>query len=184
MGAFISYLHLAHGINNFFVLAPNLTIYNKLIADFTPNTPKYVLQGHRRVRDRCRRRSSPATTTSARPAALFDVSCSACKINIFNISKINTEVRGGRSPRIKRLSEYIGESYFEYLAGLRRPRAAHGRVAPLPAIGGRARHQRAEADPRAGTDGDAVRRDERRAGAVQERHLRLPTGAARWPTAS
>jgi type III restriction enzyme len=26
MGAFISYLHLAHGIDNFFVLAPNLTI--------------------------------------------------------------------------------------------------------------------------------------------------------------
>ena len=34
MGAFISFLHLAKGINNFFVLAPNLTIYNKLIADF------------------------------------------------------------------------------------------------------------------------------------------------------
>ena len=45
MGAFISYLHLAHGMNNFFVLAPNLTIYNKLIADFTPNTPKYVFKG-------------------------------------------------------------------------------------------------------------------------------------------
>ena len=45
MGAFIAYLHLAHGINNFFVLAPNLTIYNKLIADFTPNTPKYVFKG-------------------------------------------------------------------------------------------------------------------------------------------
>src|SRR5438876_5216805 len=45
MGAFISYLHLAHGINNFFVLAPNLTIYNKLITDFTPNTPKYVFTG-------------------------------------------------------------------------------------------------------------------------------------------
>ena len=26
MGAFIGYLHLAHGFNNFFVLAPNLTI--------------------------------------------------------------------------------------------------------------------------------------------------------------
>jgi type III restriction enzyme len=39
-------------------------------------------------------------------------------VNIFNISKINAEVRGGKSPRIKRLSEYIGESYFEYLAGL------------------------------------------------------------------
>ncbi len=45
MGAFISYLHLAHGMNNFFVLAPNLTIYNKLITDFTPNTPKYVFKG-------------------------------------------------------------------------------------------------------------------------------------------
>ncbi len=45
MGAFISYLHLAYGLNNFFVLAPNLTIYNKLITDFTPNTPKYVFRG-------------------------------------------------------------------------------------------------------------------------------------------
>ena len=35
MGAFISYLHLAHGFNNFFVLAPNLTIYKKLIDDFS-----------------------------------------------------------------------------------------------------------------------------------------------------
>ena len=45
MGAFISYLHLAHGINNFFVLAPNLTIYSKLRTDFEPNTPKYVFKG-------------------------------------------------------------------------------------------------------------------------------------------
>jgi type III restriction enzyme len=45
MGAFIAYLHLEHGINNFFVMAPNLTIYNKLITDFTPNTRKYVFKG-------------------------------------------------------------------------------------------------------------------------------------------
>ncbi len=44
MGAFISYLHSAHGISNFFVLAPNLTIYNKLIADFTPNTHPSMCQ--------------------------------------------------------------------------------------------------------------------------------------------
>ena len=42
----------------------------------------------------------------------------SARINIFNISKISSEVRGGKSPRIKRLSEYIGESYFDYLAGL------------------------------------------------------------------
>lgn len=45
MGAFISYLHLAYGFKHFFVLAPNLTIYEKLITDFTPNTPKYVFKG-------------------------------------------------------------------------------------------------------------------------------------------
>ncbi|MBW1736868.1 MAG: DEAD/DEAH box helicase family protein, partial [Deltaproteobacteria bacterium] len=47
---------------------------------------------------------------------LFDMG--EVHVNIFNISKINSEVRGGKSPRIKRLSEYIGQSYFDYLAGL------------------------------------------------------------------
>ena len=63
MGAFISYLHLAHGINNFFVLAPNLTIYNKLIADFTPGTPKYVFKGIAEFATDPPR-LSPVTTTS------------------------------------------------------------------------------------------------------------------------
>src|SRR3989304_10123167 len=45
MGAFISYLYLSEGVRHFFVLAPNLTIYNKLITDFTANTPKYVFKG-------------------------------------------------------------------------------------------------------------------------------------------
>lgn len=116
MGAFISYLHLAHGLNNFFVLAPNLTIYNKLIADFTPNTPKYVFKGIAEFAI-----DAPEIITGdnyeAKAGTLFD-QVLRCKVNIFNISKINSEVRGGKSPRIKRLSEYIGESYFEYLAGL------------------------------------------------------------------
>ena len=40
------------------------------------------------------------------------------RITTFNIGKINSEVRGGKSPPIKRLSEYIGESYFDYLTSL------------------------------------------------------------------
>jgi type III restriction enzyme len=116
MGAFISYLHLAHGINNFFVLAPNLTIYNKLIADFRPNTPKYVFQGIAEFAT-----DVPEIITGddyeEKAGNLFD-QLPRCKVNIFNISKINSEVRGGKSPRIKRLSEYIGESYFDYLACL------------------------------------------------------------------
>ena len=115
MGAFIAYLHLAHGLNNFFVLAPNLTIYDKLITDFSQNAPKYVLKGISELAV-----APPVITTGenyerqiASGGLLFPTT-----INIFNISKINSEVRGGRSPRIRSFREEIGESYFDYLAGL------------------------------------------------------------------
>jgi len=46
MRAFISYLYLEKGIKNFFVMAPNLTVYNKLKTDFSQQThPKYVFKG-------------------------------------------------------------------------------------------------------------------------------------------
>ncbi|MEO7068491.1 MAG: DEAD/DEAH box helicase family protein [Rhodanobacter sp.] len=115
MGAFVAYLHLAYGINNFFVLAPNLTIYNKLIADFTPNTPKYVFKGIAEFAQQ-----SPEIITGdnyeERGSSLGLLS--PVTINIFNISKINSEVRGGKEPRIKRMREVLGDSYFNYLAGL------------------------------------------------------------------
>jgi type III restriction enzyme len=110
MGAFIAYLHLAHSINNFFVLAPNLTIYNKLIIDFTRNTPKYVFEGIAEFAQ-----PPPLVITgdnydqtgavvAAQPLGFaHDV-----RINIFNISKINSEVRGGKEPRIKRMKEVLG----------------------------------------------------------------------------
>jgi type III restriction enzyme len=116
MGAFISYLFQAHGIRHFFVLAPNLTIYDKLIADFTPNTPKYVFKGIAEFTS-----YPPEIITGdnyeERAQALGDL-LSPVTINIFNIAKITSEVRGGKAPRIKRLSEYIGQSYFDYLAAL------------------------------------------------------------------
>ncbi len=116
MGAFIAYLHLAHGINNFFVLAPNLTIYNKLIADFTPNTPKYVFKGIGEFAI-----NAPRVITGDNydqqnivGGELFG----EIRVNIFNISKINSEVRGGKEPRIKRMKEVLGDSYFNHLANL------------------------------------------------------------------
>ena len=114
MGAFISYLHLAHGIKNFFVLAPNLTIYDKLIADFTPNTPKYVFKGIAEFATYPPEIVTGDNYENALTAGLL----SPVSINIFNISKINSEVRGGKSPRIKRLRETLGDSYFNYLANL------------------------------------------------------------------
>jgi len=124
MGAFISYLYRQRISRHFFVLAPNLTIYNKLITDFTPNTSKYVFEGIAEFAT-----NPPEIITGdnyetgrgvraeeALQARMFDTS--PIHINIFNISKINSEVRGDKAPRIKRLSEYIGQSYFDYLAGL------------------------------------------------------------------
>ncbi len=120
MGAFIAYLHLAHGINNFFVLAPNLTIYNKLITDFTRNTPKYVFKGIAEFAQQ-----SPLIITGDNydqtGAAVNDHPMGFAhdvRINIFNISKINSEVRGGKEPRIKRMREVLGDSYFNHLASL------------------------------------------------------------------
>lgn len=119
MGAFISYLYLTKNIRNFFVLAPNLTIYKKLIKDFTPNTDKYVFKGIPEFVN-----MPPVIITgenyedgkgNRKQSSVF---ADEAHINIFNISKINSEVRGGNAPRIKRLSEYIGESYFNYLSSL------------------------------------------------------------------
>lgn len=119
MGAFIAYLHQAKGIRHFFVLAPNLTIYNKLISDFTPNTPKYVFQGIAEFANEAPEIITGDNYESGRGVRAHDLfGETAVHINIFNISKINSEVRGGKAPRIKRLQEYIGESYFNYLAGL------------------------------------------------------------------
>lgn len=118
MGAFIAYLYRAKEIRHFFVLAPNLTIYNKLIADFTQGNPKYVLKGIEEFAT-----NPPLIITgddydaghaTRTQTSMFD----DVHINIFNIAKINAEVRGGKSPRIKRLAECIGQSYFDYLAGL------------------------------------------------------------------
>lgn len=120
MGAFIAYLHLAHGINNFFVLAPNLTIYNKLITDFTRNTPKYVFKGIAEFAQQPpliitgdNYDQTGATVDDRSMGFGHDV-----RINIFNISKINSEVRGGKEPRIKRMREVLGDSYFNHLANL------------------------------------------------------------------
>jgi type III restriction enzyme len=121
MGAFVSYLHQAHGINNFFVLAPNLTIYNKLIADFDDtSSPKYVFKG---IAEFAVNRPIIITGDNYEQKGaqlrqdLFG-QAQEVRINIFNISKIVSEVRGGKAPRMKRLSEYLGDSYFNYLSEL------------------------------------------------------------------
>ena len=122
MGAFVAYLYLEHGIRNFFILAPGSTIYEKLIQDFgNPAYHKYVFSGISEFVH-----NQPRIITGdnyAQQGLLYNEQ--EIRINIFNIQKFNRDtteaIRGeekGKSPRIKRLSEYLGQSYWEYLSGL------------------------------------------------------------------
>lgn len=120
MGACIAYLYLKKGIKHFFVLAPNLTLYEKLKRDFgDPSYEKYVFKG--------------IAEFAANPPAVIDGDnysnysgfgygnlYNKVEINVFNISKFNSDNKESKKgmPRMKRLSEYIGKSYFEYLSNL------------------------------------------------------------------
>lgn len=123
MGAFIAYLYLAGKSRHFFVLAPNKTIYEKLIADFSPESPKYVFKGVAEFAA-----NPPLIVTGdnyesglgvrfegGRSSDLFG---SDVHINIFNVDKINKEESPRGKPRMKRLQETIGESYYAYLSRL------------------------------------------------------------------
>ncbi len=122
MGAFIAYLHRFYGVKNFFVVAPNLTIYNKLHQDFTPNTPKYVFKG---ISEFAQNQPEIVTGDNYESGLgahgnLF----SKVVINIFNIAKITAKDGGKLAKddarrsvaRVRRLIETIGESYFDFLA--------------------------------------------------------------------
>ena len=123
MGAFISYLYLSGKSRHFFVLAPNKTIYEKLITDFSPESPKYVFKGIAEFAA-----NPPLIVTGdnyesgigvrfdgGRSSDLFG---SDVHINIFNVDKINKEESPRGKQRMKRLQETIGESYYAYLARL------------------------------------------------------------------
>lgn len=119
MGAFISYLYMIGKSRNFFVLAPNLTIYEKLLADFQPASPKYVFRGIEAFAHNAPLIVNAENYEEGRGVRGTDLfGKEGAIINIFNVSKINSEARGGNAPRIKRLQEYIGESYFSYLSEL------------------------------------------------------------------
>lgn len=118
MGAFIVYLYKTYRLNDFFILAPNLTIYNKLIDDFSKlSSPKYVFKG---ISDFATNYPLVITGDTYREMTEYQLAQARVRINIFNISKINADERNGDKPLIKRLSEYLGQSYFDYLASRER----------------------------------------------------------------
>ena len=121
MGAITAYLYRVKGLRNFVVIAPGKTIYEKLIADFTEGTKKYVFKGLE-----CFATKKPVVVTGdtyqggAGMLDEHDLLGHSIAINIFNIQKLNE--RGDSHDeaqkdvaKIRRLNERIGQSYFDYL---------------------------------------------------------------------
>lgn len=109
MGAFIAYLYTQHNIRNYFVVAPNTTIYDKLKKDLSDwNSPKYVFKGLG-----CFSAPPQIITDSDYKDKTIPVFQSDIRIFIYNIDKFNKE-----NAEMRKIQEMIGRSFYEYLSQL------------------------------------------------------------------
>lgn len=107
MGAFITYLYTNYGLRDYFVVAPNITIYDKLRQDLgNPDSEKYVFRGIGCFT------VDPTiyTEDDYRQKRLQD---SDVRIFVYNIDKFNTE-----GARMRSVNEVLGDSFVGYLGEL------------------------------------------------------------------
>lgn len=109
MGAFIAYLYTQHHIRNFFVVAPNTTIFEKLKKDLSDNnSAKYVFKGLGCFS------TPPQIITDddyrEKTLSLFE---SDVHIFVYNIDKFNKE-----GANMKKVNEFIGDSFYQALSDL------------------------------------------------------------------
>jgi type III restriction enzyme len=109
MGAFIAYLYTQHGLKNFFVVAPGTTVYEKIKKDMSDfNSSKYVFKGLG-----CFQKTPQIITDDDYKDGNMSLFESDIRIYVFNIDKFNKE-----NANMKKLNEFIGKSFFQYLASL------------------------------------------------------------------
>ena len=111
MGAFITYLYCQYGYRNFFVVAPNLTIYNKLKSDLSDsNSKKYVFKAC----GNCFSRPPRVYADDEYRQKPLDFAASDINIFVFNIDKFNS-----LDASMRKFNEYLGQSFFDQLANLK-----------------------------------------------------------------
>ena len=105
MGAFIAYLYTQHNIKNFFVVAPNTTIYEKLKRDLSDwNSSKYVFKGLG-----CFSTPPQIITDDDYRTKNLEIFDSEVHIFVFNIDKFNKE-----DANMKKVNELLGDSFYQY----------------------------------------------------------------------
>ena len=110
MGAFIAYLYTKYNIKNFFVVAPNTTIYEKLKNDLgNPNNSKYVFNGIG-----CFTNPPQIITDDDYKTKQLSFFQSDIRIFVYNIDKFNKE-----NVNMKKVNEIIGDSFYQYLSNLK-----------------------------------------------------------------
>ncbi len=109
MGAFIAYLYTQHNIKNYFVVAPNTTIYEKLKRDLSDQTSqKYVFKGLG-----CFSAPPQIITDDDYKTKQISFFESDIRIFVYNIDKFNKE-----DANMKKVNEIIGDSFYQYLSAL------------------------------------------------------------------
>lgn len=109
MGAFIAYLYTQKNIRNFFVVAPNTTIYDKLKKDLSDSgSQKYVFRGLG-----CFSTPPQIVTDDDYRSKQISVFESDIRIFVYNIDKFNKE-----DANMKKVNEIIGDSFYQYLSSL------------------------------------------------------------------
>lgn len=109
MGAFIAYLYTQRNIKNFFVVAPNTTIYEKLKRELSsPGSQKYVFHGLG-----CFNTPPLIITDDDYKTKQIEISESDIRIFVYNIDKFNRE-----DANMRRVNEIIGDSFYQYLSNL------------------------------------------------------------------
>ena len=109
MGAFIAYLYTQHDIKNFFVVAPNTTIYDKLKKDLSDSSSsKYVFRGLG-----CFSTLPQIITDDDYREKNISMFESDIRIFIYNIDKFNKE-----GTKMRHINEGIGDSFYKFLSAL------------------------------------------------------------------
>ena len=107
MGAFITYLYTNYAYKNYFVVAPNITIYDKLRQDLGDlNNEKYVFKGL----DCFINSPTIYTEDDYRQKRLQE---SDIRIFVYNIDKFNSE-----GLNMRQSTEFLGESFIDKLGNL------------------------------------------------------------------
>ncbi|HFI0687165.1 TPA: DEAD/DEAH box helicase [Streptococcus suis] len=109
MGAFIAYLYTQQNLRNFFVVAPNTTIYEKLKRDLSDyNNSKYVFNGLG-----CFSNSPQIVTDDDYKTKQISMCESDIRIFVYNIDKFNKE-----EANMRKLNEFLGDSFYDYLSSI------------------------------------------------------------------